>query len=144
MPASDGKNHLFGIEMLEGEAGHLLRCRKSPDDEIEECRQAEVLVRQEPWTIEIERMLIDDRSSQQDGASSIARLEDRASLADAIEHLPERERLVLTLYHLEDLRLREIADVLKLSESRVSRLLSRAEDQLRQLVTSDESSPSAV
>jgi RNA polymerase sigma factor for flagellar operon FliA len=47
-------------------------------------------------------------------------------LTDAIENLPEKERLALTLYYREDLRLREIADVLQLSVSRVSRLLSKA------------------
>jgi RNA polymerase sigma factor for flagellar operon FliA len=47
-------------------------------------------------------------------------------LADAIEALPERERLVVTLYYLEDLRLKEIGHVLQLSESRVSRVLNAA------------------
>lgn len=55
-------------------------------------------------------------------------------LADGIEALPRRERLVITLYYLEDLRLKEIGQVLKLSESRVSRLLSGAQFQLREYV----------
>ena len=38
--------------------------------------------------------------------------------------LPERERLVVTLYYMEDLRLKEIGTVLSLSESRVSRVLN--------------------
>ncbi len=53
-------------------------------------------------------------------------------LADAIEQLPQRERLSLTLYHLEDLRLKEIAQLLNLSESRVSRLVGRAEFRLKE------------
>jgi RNA polymerase sigma factor for flagellar operon FliA len=101
-------------------------------DEVEECRQAAALIRQEPWTQDIERALIDDKSS--DSPATLALHEDRAAVADAIEQLAERERVVLTLYYLEDLRLREIADVLKLSESRVSRLLTRAESQLRELM----------
>ncbi|GBD35321.1 RNA polymerase sigma-D factor [bacterium HR36] len=48
-------------------------------------------------------------------------------LAQAIEALPSRERTVFLLHHLEDLRLREIAQVLQLSESRVCRLLQAAE-----------------
>jgi RNA polymerase sigma factor for flagellar operon FliA len=58
--------------------------------------------------------------------------ETRQVLADAIEQLPERERLAITLYYLEDLRLKEIGALLKLSESRVSRVLSKAEFRLAQ------------
>ncbi len=47
-------------------------------------------------------------------------------LAEGIAQLPERERLVVTLYYLEDLRLKEIGVLLGLSESRVSRLLKTA------------------
>jgi RNA polymerase sigma factor for flagellar operon FliA len=47
-------------------------------------------------------------------------------LARAIESLPERLRLIVTMYYLEDLRLKEIGDLLDLSESRVSRLLDEA------------------
>ncbi|MEK6257833.1 MAG: sigma-70 family RNA polymerase sigma factor [Planctomycetota bacterium] len=62
--------------------------------------------------------------------------EQKQLLADAITSLPERERLVVTLYYMEDLRLKEIGQVLKLSESRVSRLLAAAQHQLREYVCS--------
>ena len=55
-------------------------------------------------------------------------------LADCIRRLPDREQLVITLYYAEDLRLREIGEVLELSESRVSRLLSRAEHRVKELM----------
>jgi RNA polymerase sigma factor FliA len=51
-------------------------------------------------------------------------LKDR--LADAIEGLPERERLVIALYYYENLTLREIGDVLGVTESRVSQLHTKA------------------
>jgi RNA polymerase sigma factor for flagellar operon FliA len=51
-------------------------------------------------------------------------------LAEAIEGLPEKERLAVTLYYREDMRLKEIAAVLSLSVSRVSRLLSKATFEL--------------
>lgn len=105
------------------------------EEEVEECRQFAVLTRQEPWSEELSEQLVDDRNGGS-SADAVERREMQSRLADAIEQLPERERLVLTLYHLEDLRLREIAEVLKLSESRVSRLLSRAESRLRDLVAS--------
>jgi RNA polymerase sigma factor FliA len=53
-----------------------------------------------------------------------AELKDR--LAAAIEGLPERERLVIALYYYESLTLREIGDVLGVTESRVSQLHTKA------------------
>jgi RNA polymerase sigma factor for flagellar operon FliA len=47
----------------------------------------------------------------------------RDLLAQAIARLPERTRMIVTLYYLENLRLKEIGEVIGLSESRVSRLL---------------------
>lgn len=50
----------------------------------------------------------------------------KRSLAEEITKLPERERLVLTLYYDEDLNLREIGAVIGVSESRVSQIHSQA------------------
>ncbi|GAC1363388.1 MAG: RNA polymerase sigma factor WhiG [Acidobacteriaceae bacterium] len=47
-------------------------------------------------------------------------------LVEAIDALPERERMVLTLYYYEELTLREIADLLGVVESRVSQIRSSA------------------
>ena len=52
-------------------------------------------------------------------------------LAKQIEHLPERERLVLALYYDEELNLKEIGEVLGVSESRVSQIHSQATLRLR-------------
>jgi RNA polymerase sigma factor FliA len=52
-------------------------------------------------------------------------------LADAIESLPERERLVVALYYYENLTLREIGEVLGVTESRVSQLHTKAVLALR-------------
>ena len=67
-------------------------------------------------------------------ASEMERDDERRLLADAITSLPERERLIVTLYYKEDLRLKEIGEMLGLSESRVSRLLTAAQFQLREYV----------
>ena len=53
------------------------------------------------------------------------------ALADAIANLPERERLVLALYYDEELNLKEIGEVLGVSESRVSQLHSQCAARLR-------------
>jgi RNA polymerase sigma factor for flagellar operon FliA len=61
----------------------------------------------------------------------------RRVVADAIEKLPERERLVLTLYFTEDLTLAEIGTVIGISESRVSRNLASAKFRLKELVNAE-------
>lgn len=53
------------------------------------------------------------------------------ALASAIAGLPERERLVIALYYDEELNLREIGEVLNISESRVSQINSQAMLRLR-------------
>lgn len=55
----------------------------------------------------------------------------KRALADAIGTLPERERLVLSLYYDEELNLKEIGQVLGVSESRVSQIHSQAALRLR-------------
>ncbi len=55
-------------------------------------------------------------------------------VADCIEQLPDRERLVLTLYFTEDLTLAEIGQVVGISESRASRNLASAKFRLKELV----------
>ena len=55
----------------------------------------------------------------------------QSSLAAAIETLPEREKLVLSLYYQEELNLKEIGAVLNVSESRVSQIHSQAALRLR-------------
>jgi RNA polymerase sigma factor for flagellar operon FliA len=56
-------------------------------------------------------------------------LEDR--LADAIAHLPDRERLVMTLYYYEEMTMREIGLALGVVESRVSQVHASAVIHLR-------------
>ncbi len=55
----------------------------------------------------------------------------RGELAAAIATLPERERLVLALYYDEELNLKEIGQVLGVSESRVSQIHTQAALRLR-------------
>jgi RNA polymerase sigma factor FliA len=56
--------------------------------------------------------------------ANTSELKDR--LADAIEGLPDRERLVIALYYYENLTLREIGEVLGVTESRISQLHTKA------------------
>ncbi|HET6498828.1 MAG TPA: RNA polymerase sigma factor WhiG [Coriobacteriia bacterium] len=84
-----------------------------------------------------------DREDRSDGAASIPD-EDAADpvaafeteevkeiLSEAIERLPERERVVITLYYYEGLTLKEIGRVLGVTESRVSQLHTKAVLRMR-------------
>ena len=52
-------------------------------------------------------------------------------LADAINRMPEREKIVLTLYYYEGLTLAEIGEVLGVTESRVCQIHTKSILQLR-------------
>ena len=65
-------------------------------------------------------------------------------LADAINRMPERERLVLTLYYYEGLTLSEIGEVLGVTESRVCQIHTKAILQLRARLVEPERRPGAV
>ena len=66
----------------------------------------------------------DEGAPDPQGALSVT--EQKEALAEAIALLPEREKLVVTLYYYEELTLREIGEVLSVTESRVSQLHTKA------------------
>jgi len=55
-------------------------------------------------------------------------------LAAAVERLPERERMVVTLYFHEELTLREIGEVFDLSEGRICQIFAQAVGRLRDML----------
>jgi RNA polymerase sigma factor for flagellar operon FliA len=64
----------------------------------------------------------------------LARLQDknfRKALVAAIEKLPERERMVMGMYYAKEMNLREIAEVLGVTESRICQLHGQAISRLR-------------
>lgn len=58
----------------------------------------------------------------------------RHALVHAIERLPERQRLVLTLYYFEELTMKEIGVVLQVTESRICQLHAQAMIRLKALL----------
>jgi RNA polymerase sigma factor for flagellar operon FliA len=102
-------------------------------DEVAACLEAIRLTRPCQWDESLERGLA-RRDGLGDPQAEVEHRESRELLAECVTRLPEQERLVLTLYYLEDLRLKEIGRVIGLSESRVSRILSKAELRLREYV----------
>lgn len=61
----------------------------------------------------------------------------RTALATALEALPEREKLMMALYYEQDLNLREIGEVMGVTESRVCQLHSQAVARLRASLTGE-------
>ena len=73
--------------------------------------------------------IADDASHQPD--VMVEEAEFMEAVTDAIAELPEREQLVMQLYYVEELNLKEIGEVLEVSESRVSQILSSVVKKLR-------------
>lgn len=75
-----------------------------------------------------------DRHVADDGSNPLALLQDhrmRTALVEAIKGLPEREQYVMSMYYEHDMNLKEIAAVLKVTESRVCQLHSQSIARLR-------------
>ncbi len=69
---------------------------------------------------------------QAEDPNTVAEFEEiKAILTETIEKLPERERLVIALYYYEGLTLKEIGQVLGVTESRISQMHSKAILRLR-------------
>lgn len=74
--------------------------------------------------------VLEDKGTESPQNQMIAR-QTVERLAEAIDTLPEKERIVITLYYYEELNLKEIGAVLDLTESRISQLHSQAIVRLR-------------
>lgn len=87
----------------------------------------------ETYSMEVvteEVMSIADDSSQQPDVM-VEEAEFMDAVTDAIGQLPEREQLVMQLYYVEELNLKEIGEVLGVTESRISQILSAVVKKLR-------------
>lgn len=68
--------------------------------------------------------LIANNSDVQSPEAGLLYEELKEKLAEAIEHLNEKEKLVVSLYYYEHLKIREIAAIMNITESRVSQIHS--------------------
>jgi RNA polymerase sigma factor for flagellar operon FliA len=83
--------------------------------------------------LRLEETLADPAASG--GAREVERNDAIRRLRQAIADLPPRERMVLGLYYYEELNLRQIAEVLHVTESRVSQIRAQALRRLRERST---------
>jgi RNA polymerase sigma factor for flagellar operon FliA len=72
--------------------------------------------------------------STQTALGDMEKEELKAYLTQAISHLSEQERLVVALYYYEELTLKEIGEVMQISESRVSQIHTKAVLKLRGMI----------
>ena len=102
------------------------------DGSLTEIARSSIAALDELWTVSgsggDQIALIDtiEDADAPDPQSTLSQTELREAIADAIARLPEREKLVVTLYYYEELTLREIGEVLGVTESRVSQLHTKA------------------
>ena len=85
-----------------------------------------------------DRVSIEDNieSPSESGLATIVEKEEiRRVIVEAIKELPENEQQVLVLYYYEELTLKEIGQVLEVTESRVSQLHTKARLRLRTKLT---------
>jgi RNA polymerase sigma factor FliA len=102
------------------------------DENLSEIGRSSIAALDELWTVSSsggDRIALIDTIEDTQGPepqSALAETEMREALGEAIARLPEREKLVVTLYYYEELTLREIGEVLGVTESRVSQLHTKA------------------
>jgi RNA polymerase sigma factor for flagellar operon FliA len=102
------------------------------EDSLTEISRSSIAALDELWTVQggggDQIALIDtiEDTEAPDPQSSLSATEMREAVGEAIARLPEREKLVVTLYYYEELTLREIGEVLGVTESRVSQLHTKA------------------
>jgi len=73
--------------------------------------------------------IADDRSRQPDAI--VEHQDFMRAVTEAIAELPERDQLLMSLYYVEELNLKEIGETLGVSESRISQLLTAIVKKLR-------------
>jgi RNA polymerase sigma factor for flagellar operon FliA len=112
-------------------AGKLGVTEEELDEDLLEISRTSIAALDELWTVSSggDQIALIDTIEDPSGPSPVTALDEtelREAIADAIARLPEREKLVVTLYYYEELTLREIGEVLGVTESRVSQLHTKA------------------
>jgi len=112
-------------------AGKLGVSEEELDDDLFQISRTSIAALDELWTVSAggDQVSLIDTIEDASGPSPTTALDEtelREAMADAIAGLPEREKIVITLYYYEELTLREIGEVLGVTESRVSQLHTKA------------------
>jgi len=120
------------------------------EDSLTDISRSSIAALDELWTISGsggDQVALIDTIEDTEGPEPQAALDEtetREALAESIAALPEREKIVITLYYYEELTLREIGDVLGVTESRVSQLHTKAILRLRSRLSGVQARPLAA
>ena len=134
--------HEQGRQPSEGELATALGMELGDYQRLLQDARGHQLVYLEDLSLEEEDYL--DRHASGVSLDPLAILEEstmRGALVTAIAGLPEREKLMMALYYEQDLNLREIGEVMGVTESRVCQLHSQAVARLRASVLGGEDDP---
>jgi len=113
-------------------AGKLGITEQELEDSLTDISRSSIAALDELWTVSSgggdQVALIDtiEDIEAPDPQGALSQTEMKEAVGEAIARLPEREKLVVTLYYYEELTLREIGEVLGVTESRVSQLHTKA------------------
>lgn len=99
--------------------------------EVNECIQGARLTRPDSWSDDVR---VRGHIGDNDSPGEMETAEMQQVLADGVESLPDRMRIAVALHYNEGLKLKEVGEVLQLSESRVSRMLDGARTRLQEYV----------
>jgi len=136
--ANSKLEHKLGRAPTDAELSDALGIAESDlQDSLIQISNSSILALEELWMtpdasgdkVSLLDTIEDENAPNPQAALDSSEVKDR--LQEAIADLPERETLVIALYYFENLTLREIGDVLGVTESRVSQLHSKAVLRLR-------------
>ncbi len=102
----------------------------------QDCASTKLFSYEDTFDEEGDELLTSEDSRQhQNPADSVQKQALKAALTQVISGLKEREQMVLSLYYEQELNLKEIGEVLGVSESRVSQILSQTAMRIRSKMT---------
>jgi RNA polymerase sigma factor for flagellar operon FliA len=113
-------------------AGKLGLTQEELDESLTDISRSSIAALDELWVghgSSGDQVALIDTIEDTHGAAPSAALDEaerKQMIADAVSRLPEREQLVIKLYYFDELTLREIGEVIGVTESRVSQLHTKA------------------
>lgn len=137
--ARDGWMHKHGQMPSDRELAEILNIPTGRVRELERYhRQTQFVHFDAPHSHDSDRETLLDRLTDEravDAAQLFDRNEAQQDVRHAFDSLPERLRMIIVLYYVEELTMREIAELMSLSVGRISQLHTQSVEELREALT---------